>query len=414
MSDEIVIRPTQKQREAARIAHENLITLYGGAIRGGKSYWLLLLLFTYAMKHDKSRWAIIRASYTTLKSTLLVTFDKLLNEGLNKYVKSYNRSDLVITFNNGSQFIFFAEGYDNDKDLNRFRGLEVNGFGIDEINEIQEQTLYKCIERAGSWQGSFGCPIKILATCNPSNNWVKDLFYDKWENGTLPNKWAYVPSKITDNPHISVEYIESLKSMPEHEYEVFVNGNWNMKLEGLLFFSGELNYFKPSEKLNELFQSSIAYADIADGGEDKTSVPIGRNIGNLIYITDVVFNESISNVTIPLVATKISQHKTSYIRVESNNMGAMYSRNLQKELKTCEVLTANSNTNKHTRILMDAAFIIKNCRFLELEYQHYEYRMFMKELTSYLKNGKSKHDDAPDSLSGLVIFIRGCLPHLYV
>ena len=34
--------------------------------------------------------------------------------------------------------------------------------------------------------------------------------------------------------------------------------------------------------------------------------------------------------------------------------------------------------------LMDAAFIIKNCRFLELEYQHYEYRMFMKELRVHL------------------------------
>ena len=365
------------------------------------------------MKYDKSRWALIRASYTTLKSTLLVTFDKLLGEGLDKYVKNYNRSELVVTFTNGSQFIFFAENYDNDKDLNRFRGLEVNGFGIDEINEVQEQTLYKCIERAGSWQGSKGCPIKILATCNPSNNWVKDKIYDKWEKGTLPINWAYVPSKITDNPHISQEYIDSLKSMPEHEYEVFVNGNWNMKLEGLLFFSGELQYFHPSETLTQSFESSIAYADIADAGEDSTSVPIGRNIGPVIYITDVLFNDAISDITIPLLAQKLNEQNTKYIRVESNNMGGMYARNLQKELKTCVVYQATSTNNKHTRILMDAAFIIKYCRFLAPEHQSKEYAAFMKELTSYMKNGKSKHDDAPDSMSGLVIFIRGILPHLY-
>lgn len=365
------------------------------------------------MSYDKSRWAIIRASFTTLKSTLLVTFDKLLSEGLDKYVKSYNRSELVVTFTNGSQFIFFAENYDNDKDLNRFRGLEVNGFGIDEINEIQEQTLYKCIERAGSWQGSKDCPIKILATCNPSNNWVKDKFYDKWEKDILPDKWAYVPSKITDNPHISQEYIESLKTMPQHEYEVFVNGNWNMKLEGLLFFSGELQYFHPSETLTQSFETSIAYADIADAGEDSTSVPIGRNIGSTIYITDVLFNDAISDITIPLLTQKLVEQNTKYIRVEANNMGGMYARNLQKELKTCVVYQATSTANKHTRILMDAAFIIKYCRFLAPEHQSKEYALFMKELTSYMKNGKSKHDDAPDSISGLVIFIRGILPHLY-
>lgn len=410
---DIVIRPTQKQREAAVIANDNLFTLYGGAIRGGKSYWLLLLLFTYAMKHDKSRWALIRASYTTLKSTLLVTFDKLLSEGLDKYIKNYNRSELVVTFTNGSQFIFFAENYDNDKELNRFRGLEVNGFGIDEINEIQEQTLTKCIERAGSWQGSKGCPIKILATCNPSNNWVKDKIYDKWENGTLPNNWAYVPSKITDNPHISQEYIDSLKSMPEHEYEVFVNGNWNMKLEGLLFFSGDLKYFHPSESLTQSFETSIAYADVADVGEDSTSVPIGRNVGPVIYITDVLFNDAISDVTIPLLAQKLNEQQTKYIRVEANNMGGMYARNLQKELKSTAVYQATSTSNKHTRILMDAAFIMQYCRFLSPEFQSKEYSLFMKELTSYMKNGKSKHDDAPDSLSGLVIFIRSILPHYY-
>lgn len=410
---EIKIVPTPKQREAARIANENLITLYGGAIRGGKSYWLILLIFTYAMQHDKSRWAIIRASYAVLKSTLIVTFNKLLSEGLSYYVTTYNKSDFAVILSNGSEIIFFAESFDTDKDHNRFKGLEVNGFGIDEINEIDESTFNKCIERAGSWQGSPGCPIKILATCNPSNNWVKEKFYDRYDNNTLPYNWAYVPSKITDNPHISQEYIESLKSMPEHEYEVFVNGNWSMKLEGLLFFAGDLQFYKPNADLDKQFQSSMAYADIADAGEDSTSVPVGRNIKELIYITDWIHNDSISDITIPMVKSMLDKEKCMYIRVESNNMGAMYGRNLQKELKTCTVYPAVSTSNKHTRILMEAAFILKHCRFLAPEFQSEEYKKAMKELTSYLKNGKSKHDDAPDALSGLAMFVRGVLPHLY-
>jgi hypothetical protein len=31
-----------------------------------------------------------------------------------------------------------SESYDSDKELNRFRGLEINGAGIDEINEIRK------------------------------------------------------------------------------------------------------------------------------------------------------------------------------------------------------------------------------------------------------------------------------------
>ena len=121
-----------------------------------------------------------------------------------------------------------AESYDQDKELNRFRGMEVNGFGFDEINECQEVTLSKAIERAGTWLNSDGEPPSlILATCNPTQNWVKAKFYDRWISGTLPNRWAYIPAKITDNPHIPAAYIEGLKAnLPPLEYTKFVDGDW--------------------------------------------------------------------------------------------------------------------------------------------------------------------------------------------
>ena len=58
-----------------------------------------------------------------------------------------------------------------------------------------------------------------------------------------------------------------------------------------LFPKKELRYFNPNEKHE--FETSIAYADIADEGTDSTSIPIGRNKDNSkdIYITDVVFSK---------------------------------------------------------------------------------------------------------------------------
>ena len=130
---------------------------------------------------------------------------------------------MTATFKNGSQIMFMAESFDGDKELNKFRGLEINGAGIDEVNEIQEVTLNKVIERSGSWNGAGHVPVKIAMTCNPTHGWVKSRIYDKWETNTLPEGWVYIPAKLTDNPYLSPDYIESLKkNMPEYEYQVFV------------------------------------------------------------------------------------------------------------------------------------------------------------------------------------------------
>lgn len=226
-----IIQATPKQREAHKAVDDNTIILYGGAIRGGKSYWLLIELLTLCFLYPKSRWLILRASYTNIERTILVSFNELMAAGFSQYIKSFDRNTMTVTFNNSSQIMFMAESYDSDKELNRFRGLEINGAGIDEINEIQEVTFNKVIERSGSWNGS-KAPIKILCTCNPTQGWVKERFYDKWQKKILPQGWAYIPAKLTDNPHLNPDYVNSLKfNMPKYEYEVFVEGNWDVSLK---------------------------------------------------------------------------------------------------------------------------------------------------------------------------------------
>lgn len=221
---------TQKQNLAYWTAEENIITLFGGAIRGGKSFWLLICFITYCLEYPGSRWAIVRRDLPTLKRNTLTTFGLLLDSGVSQYIDAVNHTELTYKFTNGSELLFMAESYDSDKDLNRFKGLEVNGFGLDEGNELREETFNKCIERAGTWQKVKIKP-KILITCNPAYNWIKTRIYDRFINNTLPPGWSYIPSFITDNPHISEEYKESLKLLPEFEYEVFVRGNWEIKLK---------------------------------------------------------------------------------------------------------------------------------------------------------------------------------------
>ena len=91
----------------------------------------------------------------------------------------------------------------------------------------------------------------------------------------------------------------------------------------------------------------------------------------------------------------------SYCRVESNSMGAMFARHLQRTTNT-KILQVHNTTNKETRILMNSAWIQNSCKFVKNEDQ--ETSLFMQSVVTYSRDGKSKNDDAPDCLAGLSIF----------
>ncbi|CAB4128307.1 Terminase-like family [uncultured Caudovirales phage] len=205
--------------------------LYGGSIRGGKTFAGLGALMLLCYFYPRSRWATTRTDLQTLKKNTIPSFFKIVPES---FIKSYNQDKQIVTFSNGSEILFFPESYDSDKELNRWKGLEVNGFLLEEINELQEKTFYKAIERAGSHiipnAPKQPSPL-IIATCNPTQGWVKKLVYTPWKLGELRERWKYIPSRIFDNPYIPEKYLESLKSMPSYEYEVFVNGDWDIELK---------------------------------------------------------------------------------------------------------------------------------------------------------------------------------------
>lgn len=404
---------SKKQAEAKRIADSKTFTTFGGAIRGGKSYWLLISIISYCFQYPKSRWVIIRENMPTLKRTTLVSFQSILDAGLDVYVKEFNQQTMTITFTSGSQIIFMAESFDTDKELNRFKGLEINGAGLEEINEIQEATFNKVIERSGSWLGAKGCPIKILATCNPSGGWVKALIYDRWRDNALPESWAYVPAKITDNPHIPQNYIDSLKqNMPEHEYDVFVNGNWEVDLKGSLFKRTDLKYFNVADLPTTAPDAAIGYADIADEGDDYLCALWAKIYDKKIYITDIIFTQDNIDITCPQVAAKILSTGAEFTRIEGNNQGTGFIRLLKQIVPEERVLMIKNTANKHTRILMAYGIIKDKLIFQHPSEQSEEYRKMMQQVFEYKKDGSSKHDDAPDAIAGLAKFIQGFLPHL--
>ena len=91
----------------------------------------------------------------------------------------------------------------------------------------------------------------------------------------------------------------------------------------------------------------------------------------------------------------------SYCRVESNAMGAVFARQLDK-LVDGRILQVANTTNKQTRIIMQSAFVLNSFNFIKLD--TLDARLFLENVLTYSKEGKNKHDDAADCLSGLSIF----------
>lgn len=153
--------------------------------------------------------------------------------------------------------------------------------------------------------------------------------------------------------------------------------------------------------IKDTVQGCIAYCDVADQGADFTAFAILAVAGNDFYLVDYVFNKENTDVTLPLIAQKLKKWNVTYCRVESNSMGAMFSRNLQREVKT-KILQVHNSTNKITRIIMQSVWIQQRIIFVNTSTTEYE--LFMQNVLNFSKEGKNKNDDAPDCLAGLSIF----------
>jgi hypothetical protein len=218
--------------EAVRSGQYRIIG-FGGAIRGSKTWGTLAMLVTLCRVFPRSRWAIVRKDLPTLRRNVVPSFAKLRTDypAIGAFVGDLNQSDWTYTCTNGSQILLFPESLDTDPELGRWKGLEVNGFDLEECDELAEKSFHKAIERAGSWimpDGTPQPPPLVLCTFNPCANWPKHVFYDPWANGTIAAPYAFIPALSTDNPAIPAQTREAWKAMPEQEYKRFVEGDWTV------------------------------------------------------------------------------------------------------------------------------------------------------------------------------------------
>lgn len=187
---------------------------------------------------------------------------------------------------------------------------------------------------------------------------------------------------------------------------------------GICFAERSMNRYFGNETLNHAEkEGTFAFVDVAWGGGDSLSMPIGEvfTVGGerRVYVTDWVFSREDKSVTQSLVEMAIISNKVQEVRFESNNGGGEYAEEIGRRLRqhgyACRVTwgKAPSTISKITKIKQYAPDIKTYFYFLDREHQSSAYKRAFTELTSWLITGKSIHDDAPDSLTGLSEMILG-------
>lgn len=181
--------------------------------------------------------------------------------------------------------------------------------------------------------------------------------------------------------------------------------------KGLLFPEAALNRFfeLPVDREPDTI---IAAVDTAERGSDYCAMPIAAVYGEEIYIIDVVFDDSVPEVTKPEVAKALMSNKVVSAMFESNNAGTYFARDVQDILKSkgymCSIRTKRTISNKQTRIEFASDNILKHFYFKHPSTyeRNSQYAEFMRQMITYTRSGKVPHDDSVDSLSLLENEIR--------
>lgn len=198
---------------------------YGGAIRGGKTFVVLVILCRLCEIFPGSRWHIIRKDMPALEATTIPSFEKIVN-GSRRWKPYRNKSNYHYKYYNGSKIFFKPENLARDPNLTAFLGLETNGIFLEQSEELSKKIWEKALERVGSWYIPKMPRGLIFQTFNPCQTWVKDLVYEPWRKGELPEDTFFESALPGDNPYVTDDQFSSWGKMAERYRKQFIEGDW--------------------------------------------------------------------------------------------------------------------------------------------------------------------------------------------
>lgn len=148
------------------------------------------------------------------------------------------------------------------------------------------------------------------------------------------------------------------------------------------------------------------YTDTADKGADYLcSICFGETKEHQAEVLDIVYTKDDMSKTEPATANLMIRNQVNEAVIEGNNGGVGFKRAVEricrdeKNHRSTIFKDFHQSANKESRILSNATWIEQNVFFPD------DWKMrfpeFHKAITTYQREGKNKHDDAPDALTGI-------------
>ena len=240
---EALINPTDRQREFLAAIADYDYPLYGGAAGGGKSYILRwsLILFLVAVYRELGLKNVQVGLFCEDYPTLM---DRQISKMRYEFPAWLGRMVADRDFKLNPEFGGGNIALRNLDDPSKYQSAEFAAIAVDELTKHTKET-FDFLRFRLRWPG-IERP-KFLAATNPGgigHPWVKDLWVLRRfpeELKPLSNEFAFVQAKATDNPHLTENYWNSLRTLPPDMARKYVEGSWDV-------YTGQyFNRFSPEQ-----------------------------------------------------------------------------------------------------------------------------------------------------------------------
>lgn len=156
---------------------------------------------------------------------------------------------------------------------------------------------------------------------------------------------------------------------------------------------------------NPLFTAIKNYTDTADTGNDYLcSINYGEYNGEA-YVLNVLYTKAPMEDTEPATAKMLHDDNVTIADIESNNGGRGFGRAVERILQTkyrsnrTRINAFHQSKNKKARIISNSTWVMQHVYFpVNWRDQWPEYHDAM---IKYQKEGNNKHDDGPDTTTGV-------------
>lgn len=234
--------------------------------------------------------------------------------------------------------------------------------------------------------------------------YLMELEPDEWEVLSVPcisynedgEEEALWPFKHT------IEELHKIESANQFVFDTQYMQN-PKPLEGLMYSKLRTYEILPMEQ-------SIRknYTDTADKGADFLCSVCYVETPSGMYVTDVLYTDKPMEYTEVKTAEMLLINGTQLVKVESNNGGEGFARNVEKNVRLQGTPVALKmrftsffqGLNKNVRIFSHSAEV-QNLIFFPSDWET-RWPQFAQAVKGYRKVGRNAHDDAPDVLTGMV------------